>query len=368
MLLSASMIVRDEAEVLADCLASIRGVVDEMVVVDTGSTDDTVAIARDFGARVLHFPWIDDFAAARNFALDHSRGAWSLYIDADERLRPADRSYVETALADPEAVGYRLRLYPMTGHTGFWEYRLFRNDPRIRFEGAIHERIVPSLRRVSEAEGLRIGRADLTLDHVGYEGDQHRKHRRNLPLLRRQIERDPKRIFLWNHLARVLAAFGDDEGAVEAWSKAVELARESAGMPGERSLPFTELIAWQHAKGYEVDPLLAEARALFPDNHMLAWIEGRRLMEQRRFVEAIPIFERLAAIDADRYVDAVAAYDKRIFGVLTYASLGVACFHVGRFEESADWFRRAEEAEPEAVQHSVRRRLSEIKAGRPPVP
>jgi len=95
---------------------------------------------------------------------------------------------------------------------------------------------------------------------------------------------------------------------------------------------------------------------------MLAWIEGRRLMERRRFAEAIPIFEQLAAIDADRFVDAVAAYDKRIFGVLSFVSLGAACFHVGRFEESARWFRRAEEAEPEVAEHAVRRRLAEIKA------
>lgn len=362
------MIVRDEADYLADCLASIRGIVDEIVVVDTGSTDDTVAIASRFGARVFHFPWVDDFSAARNFALDQSRGAWSLYIDADERLRPADRAYVEAALSDPRMVGYRLRFYPVSGHTAFWEHRLFRNDPRIRFEGAIHERITTALGRVARSDGLQIGCADLTLDHVGYDGDQGRKHLRNLPLLRKQIERDPRRIFLWNHLATVLAALNDDEGAVEAWSMAIAISRTGGGPSGERSLPFAGLIRWQHAKGRDIDDLLGEARALFPEDHTLAWIEGRRLMDQHRFEEAIAIFERLAAIDADWFVDPVAAYDKRIFGVLAYVSLGAACFRLGRYEDSARWFGRAEAAEPGERQHTLRRRLAEIKAGRESAP
>jgi glycosyltransferase involved in cell wall biosynthesis len=367
-LLSASMIVRDEARHLAACLASVRDVVDEMVVVDTGSKDDTVAIAESFGAQVFQFPWVDDFAAARNFALDRSRGSWILYIDADERLRPADRAYVEEVLSDPRIVGYQLRFYPLTGHTGFWEHRLFRNDPRIRFEGAIHERITLALQRVARSDGLGIARADLTLDHFGYDGDQSRKHLRNLPLLRKQIERDPRRIFLWDHLATVLAALEDDAGAVEAWSNAIAIARTGGGPPGERALPYAGLIRWQHARGRDIDDLLHEARVLFPQDHTLAWIEGRRLMERHRYEEAIAIFERLAAIDAEQLVDPVAAYDKRIFGALSYASLGAAFFRLGRYQESARWFRRAEEAEPEDRQHAIRRRLAEIKAGGIPAP
>ncbi len=79
-------IVRDEEEMLPRSLASIKGIVDEMVIVDTGSTDRTVEIAKEFGAKVVEFDWIDDFSAARNFGLDHCTSDWVLHPDADEEF------------------------------------------------------------------------------------------------------------------------------------------------------------------------------------------------------------------------------------------------------------------------------------------
>ena len=86
MLLSAAIIVRDEADFIDVCLASLDGLVDEVVVVDTGSVDDTIAIAEAHGARVAHEPWKNDFARCRNRSLDLATGDWILYIDADERV------------------------------------------------------------------------------------------------------------------------------------------------------------------------------------------------------------------------------------------------------------------------------------------
>src|SRR5213592_4364106 len=97
-LLTAAMIARDEERHLPDCLASLTDVVDEVVLVDTGSVDSTVEIARAHGATVLHHVWRDDFSAPRNLGLDNARGRWILYIDADERLRPIERSWVEAML------------------------------------------------------------------------------------------------------------------------------------------------------------------------------------------------------------------------------------------------------------------------------
>src|SRR5438552_2548557 len=91
-LLTAAMIARDEERHLPACLASLADVVDEVVLVDTGSVDRTVEIARAHGATVLHHSWSDDFSAPRNLGLDNARGRWILYIDADERLRPVARS------------------------------------------------------------------------------------------------------------------------------------------------------------------------------------------------------------------------------------------------------------------------------------
>src|SRR5579862_5469731 len=154
---AAAMIVRDEARFLPDCLASLQHKVDEIVVVDTGSRDATARIAADAGARVLHFPWSDDFAAARNRGLDEVTADWILYIDADERLRtPDDRPLGR--FIDPHALAATVRFKPKSGYTRYREWRLFRRDARLRFAGRIHETMVPVIQDIARREGLALPR------------------------------------------------------------------------------------------------------------------------------------------------------------------------------------------------------------------
>jgi len=116
--LSAAMIVRDEEHHLEACLRSIQDLVDEIVLVDTGSEDQSVAIARRFGARVFEFAWCDDFAAARNHGLERCRGDWILYIDADERARPYPRTDLEPALSNPDNIGCSVLLHARSDLAG----------------------------------------------------------------------------------------------------------------------------------------------------------------------------------------------------------------------------------------------------------
>src|SRR5437868_2286617 len=103
--LSLALIVRNEARCLARCLESIQSVVDEIVVVDTGSTDDTVKIAGQFQARISHFSWLNDFSAARNFALGKTVGEWILALDADEQASPALRAELREFISGRPAIG-----------------------------------------------------------------------------------------------------------------------------------------------------------------------------------------------------------------------------------------------------------------------
>jgi glycosyltransferase involved in cell wall biosynthesis len=96
------MIVRDEEKNISNCLGSVHGIFDEIVVVDTGSKDQTVEIARSFGARIFEFPWIDDFAAARNEALSHATGAYAFWLDADDVVEPTEREKLRALLATLE--------------------------------------------------------------------------------------------------------------------------------------------------------------------------------------------------------------------------------------------------------------------------
>jgi glycosyltransferase involved in cell wall biosynthesis len=363
-LVAAALIVRDEARHLPDCLTSLRDVVDDIVVVDTGSVDDSPAIAAAHGARVFHRPWDDDFAAARNAALDRCESEWILYIDADERLDPVPRATVEALLAGVPEVAFRLLLRPWTGATPYREYRLWRNDPRIRFEGVIHEKVVPAIHAVADADHRPIGVCDLLLNHVGYEGDQTRKHHRNLPLLRRQVRVEPGNVFNWHHLARVLGGLGRHRQSERVLRHAIEVTRAKSVTDPNGVLAYSDLIAIRHERGEDVTELLAEARGMYPHNCLLLWQEARALTAAGRHDEAIAAFDELLAVDLKRLPDYGPAYDERLFGELSHEGRGLCLFRLGRYFEAAAAYAAAAACAPDDPSYPVKQQLALARARR----
>jgi tetratricopeptide (TPR) repeat protein len=338
--LSATLIVRDEATVLGDCLRSLRGVADEIVVVDTGSRDASRQIAADCGALVFDFPWQDDFSAARNHALDRATGDWALYIDADERVRGIDGPALRARLDDPDLVACTVRFHPRTGFTAYPEHRLFRRDDRIRFAGAIHETMMPAIRALVAAGVGRIGTSALTIDHVGYDGDQAHKLDRNERLLRKQIAADPRRTYLRWHLGTVERDRGRLGAAEETWTEGVELVRAKAAPEPEDALCFIELVKLRLARSDEALPLIAEAERACPGNWLLHWLRGKALVAAGQDAQALPVFEALSRIDADTLI-APMAFDRRLFGPFAFAEMGHCAFRLDRLDDSARYYRLA---------------------------
>ncbi len=185
-LLSLCMIAKNEAEMLGECLARVKPIVDEMIVVDTGSTDETKAIAKEAGAAIYDFTWQDDFSKARNFSIRKARGEWILVLDADEFVSEKDLPIIQTLTARRDVDGFRLcqrsytdrigarNFYPCKGEyaeeKGFIGYvtahlvRLFRNSPDIYFEGHVHE-VVES---VMHARGKKWISTEIPLHHYGF--------------------------------------------------------------------------------------------------------------------------------------------------------------------------------------------------------
>ncbi len=345
MLLSAALIVRDEAGVLEDCLASVRAVVDEIVVVDTGSRDSSPEIAARFGARVIHHRWSDDFAEARNVGLEAARGEWILYIDADERLAPVDPAAVRRLLSGAPEVAFRLGLRPDLRSTPYREYRLWRHDPRIRFRGRIHEKVTPAIAAVAAADGRPISDCELLLTHIGYEGDQTHKHRRNLPLLRAQLAREPDNLFNRHHLARVLQGLGENDEAASVLEAGVELARRRPRDP-LGVLVFTDLVRVRRARGDDITELLAEGRRRYPNNKLLWWIEAATNVKSGRYVEALALLDRLVAVDLSALAPDEPAYDERIFKDFAQEARGACLFHLGRYAEAAAAYAEAMRIDP----------------------
>lgn len=146
-MLSLSMIVRDEAERLPGCLGSVAGFVDEMVVVDTGSQDASVAVARQLGATVHTIPWPGDFAPARNQALALVRGDWVLVLDADEQLRTEAREPLRQLMAAPDALVITLLRQELGASQAPYSAvsRLFRRHPDLHWSRPYHSQIDDSV-------------------------------------------------------------------------------------------------------------------------------------------------------------------------------------------------------------------------------
>ena len=364
-LLSAALIVRDEENVLAECLESLQGLADEIVVVDTGSVDASVEIARAHGAEVLHTQWRDDFSAARNLGLDRVRGQWVLYIDADERVRPLARERLESRLADDRVLGLRVLLRPVLGSTPYYEYRLWRTDPRIRFRGVMHERVVDTIHLIAAQDGLRVEDwPELELDHLGYEGNQLHKHVRNLPLLEKQLRLEPDNVFNWRHLYRVLAGLGRDAEAESALEHAVTITRAQQPPTVEGSLAWADLVRLRHERGADVTDLLAEARMRWPEQWLLRFVEGLIALERGRLADAEACFRALLDVDVEALPDTGVGYDERIFGAHAHSSLGLTLFRAGRYAEAATEYAAAEWSDPGAPEYRVERMLSEARAAR----
>jgi len=358
-MLSAAMIVRDEEHHLEACLLSIQDLVDEIVVVDTGSGDQTVAIARRFGARTSEFAWCDNFAAARNHGLDLCHGAWILYIDADERARPYQRTDLEKALGNPANIGCSVLLHARSGYTPYREMRLFRNDPRIRFEGLMHETIWPGISRYLEEVGGEIGECGLVIDHVGYDGPQDHKHERNLPLLEKALAENPDHVYCWYHLGMVYLGLGKPKSAREAWRSGIEVVRKKKQLWATDSLPFVELIQHLLATGQKVGGLLEEARLLFPEEQQLAWLNGHQMVRDGRLEDAVELFEQLLRERESGRIDTDLGYDERQFTSSTYATIASCCFQLGRYGDARRYFALAEEHDPENIEYRTKRQLCE---------
>jgi glycosyltransferase involved in cell wall biosynthesis len=230
--LSLCMIVKDEEEMLPRCLAAVRDAVDEIIVVDTGSSDRTREIALGFGARVLDVPWTGSFGDARNASFEAATGDWVMYLDADEVLVEGEAQKLRELCGRT----WREAFYLVeTNHTGHLEdgtavhhnaLRVFRNRPEYRFEGRIHEQIAQHL-PVFLPE--RIELTDVRVEHFGYLGvvrDAREKSRRNLELLQRQAAEGLDDAFLHFNLGSEYAAILENHRALahfeRAWAKVEE--------------------------------------------------------------------------------------------------------------------------------------------------
>jgi tetratricopeptide (TPR) repeat protein len=348
------MIVKDEETFLPECLESVRGVVDQMVVVDTGSQDRTVQIAKAAGAEVYSFPWCDDFGAARNESLKYATGDWVLWMDADERLLPESIPELKRLLrfeARPVIYEVQIRNIKEDGETYSLSgaHRLFTNHRGIRFTGRIHEQVSPIAARV-KAEERKSG---VVLYHLGYgvRGERaEAKTKRNRKLLERMVRESPESAYAHYTLAQHYGLTGKQEAALKHYRVAYRLKQFDAdmtasllntmsetlirlGKPEQARKYVTRSIRMKPIQvgGYYLQYKIAVAKQAYEE--ALRWLE--KLLKMNR-----KVMESRKTISTDVLID-----EARIL-----FTIGGIYQQLGRLEEALSQFQQALKHKPDHVQ------------------
>jgi glycosyltransferase involved in cell wall biosynthesis len=222
--ISLCMIVKNEEAYLGRCLESVRHCVDEMIIVDTGSTDQTLTIAKSYGARIYHHHWENDFSKHRNQSLSYATGDWIFQLDADEELFVEDGDKLKEIVQSERADYYHCRFYDMekdgSVHGVFHLIRLFRNGMGMSYMRKVHNQL------------CRIGTgaySDLRIRHFGYDLPRDKmeaKHIRTTTMLEEMIATNPDDVYSRYQLAASYAMHNDYDKAVEHGELALRTRRE----------------------------------------------------------------------------------------------------------------------------------------------
>lgn len=343
---SLCMIVKNEERFLEQCLRSVADVVDEINVVDTGSTDRTVEIARQFGANLEHCEWRNDFGWARNKSLEMATKRWILQLDADEELLPESRTALEQLKTAPAYLeGVWLRCINATdryrggGNMSHAILRMFPNNPRIRFKGAIHE--FPS---IDDSPVSMTGvMSPVKILHHGYLAEvvkDRDKYGRNLAIIEQNIAAEPDEAFHWYNLGMTTHLGGDNQRAAPAlermWDLCLKNGMRAFTANGLQTLcdVYSEHLG-QPEKGLPYALECIERSPRYANAHFSA---GKAYFLLKRYDEAREMYAK--AIEDGRYVDRQYVVDDEVPQWKAQCEIGSTYAEQGEHAKAAQWFER----------------------------
>jgi glycosyltransferase involved in cell wall biosynthesis len=351
--ISLCMIVKNEERFLAECLASVRDVVGEICVVDTGSTDRTIEIAREFGAIVVERPWRDDFSWARNESLNLATRRWTLVLDADEEVSPESlgllRALRETP-ADLTAVYLQIRnlVDDESGMGSTMSHilpRIFPTSPRIRYKNVIHENVV-----LDGDTHLAAIVSPILVLHKGYTKailDGRSKNDRNKPLLERAIREASGDAFSWFNFGVSAIVAGDLDAGIEALERMFAMDGPARAF---YAMGYV-MLATAYAEGrHDVEKgiaLLDEGLEGSPGHPNILFTKGYFLSLLERYDEAREWYEKATKTGSDARLhflvdDEIAIWKAPLNIAATYAKQG-------RDADALLWYERALANKPEST-------------------
>ncbi|TYP75739.1 glycosyltransferase [Paenibacillus methanolicus] len=304
------MIVKNEEKHLAKCLTSVQGLVDEIIVVDTGSTDATVNIAKQCQASVYHFEWVNSFAAARNYALEQAKSDYILVLDADEYLEQADLR--RDLQSGQDYYSMKIKNIVGTGSTfTHTAVRLFRNMPRLRFENRLHEHLNIN---AEQNAGLKGGMATTVIQHVGYSDEtmtEKDKIDRNLKLILLDVKENPSGYNLFN-AGKAHVSAGDFAGAIPYFQKSYPLSTNRVYLP--ELLTKLGLCLYELGRCDEAARVLEDGVNCFPRESDLRYMQGKNFLRMGYLKDAEEAFKACLEIGdtGDMVVEGTGGYLARL--------------------------------------------------------
>ncbi|QSZ27972.1 glycosyltransferase [Aceticella autotrophica] len=299
--LSLCLITKDEEKNIARCINSVKDIVDEIVVVDTGSKDKTVEIAESFGAKVIHAKWEDDFSKARNIAIENATSDWILFLDADEEIAKEDIDKIKPLLNDDSIEAYLLKFINYGGNTignatseVHHNFRLFRNNGKIKYIYPVHE----NLRNVIENRVPLYKVSDIKILHYGYLSEtraEKNKTERYIRLILNYLIKHPDDQFQHSNLAVEYYNAAQYEKAL----KHLLLASKNINLNtfGATRIIRYLILTYTALKDYDTAlKIIYDAKPYYNTMADFPYLEAMIYFQQKRYQKALEIFKQCLEI------------------------------------------------------------------------
>lgn len=340
--LSLCMIVKNEERFIAEALKSTQNFVDEMIIVDTGSTDKTKEICRAHGAKVYEFPWNGNFSEARNFGLKQAAGNWILHLDADEAFECHDLEVLHKTLLKKTPKVFLIPIIhyfgecPPDSNKGYLSasYRLFRNYLGLKYMNCVHEQL--NLQEVVRSSS-EIGSLPFKIHHYGYL-DYKDKFERNFSLLMKEKGKKYYSPWVDYHLASEYYHVTEYEKALEQVNTSINNFLEKGQLPPSLLYKLKYDILIRMGNIDEAWPGLERAIALYPDYVDLHFYKGVVLYKKGQYEKALDVFWHCLDLGEDNY------HHFTLLGLGSFQALfyiGKCYEKTGRFVKAADAYHRA---------------------------
>lgn len=305
--ISACVIAKNEEKNIGRWLECVKQIASEIIVVDTGSTDDTVKIAKESGAQLEYFTWINDFAAAKNYAIDKATGDWIIFLDADEYFSrqsiPKVRECVEKYHSNRKIIGLACKMTNINIDNNnafidsFSQIRIFRNIHSLRYEGVVHEHLVSKANSMKDMRFV----TEIEIFHTGYSTSvMKKKNERNAELLKQEVAEKGETENLVVYLMDNHYGCGKLEEALKYAKKAIAAKTKIIGM---ETRPYNILVSCLIQLNYpfeEIMDALHEAQNKFPDKEEFLLLEGRLYFQRGDYLVAEELFYKAKQIEKDK--------------------------------------------------------------------